>query len=946
MFVQRAGGSIVFYEFNATTGTLTQTNGLYNGDGSHLVLEQGVRVVGMGTGFAAAGGIDVFIQHASGQIAFYETNPASGKIWAAAALTNADGSAFTLPIGSTIISTGSNVLGDGGNDIFVRSVDGQLTVEEFNASGVKISDPALNYVGSDQNLLRLGGADEVYQVGSNNNVVALEFSSMGAVIGEAIVGHSNGALTGVAELGSNSTLSASSEFVNLAAGVTNATLSGNDNGVAAAGGDHFTVTGTGNVLSINGGGNVVQAASGDQVTVNGNGPNHLDNYITLSSGTVAVGVNTNADIYGSGNTVNDAQGSWFGIAGSNNIVDLVAGTALWVNSGTGNVINASNASITIAANLTNTSVIGAGNAINAGSGDTLTATGTGNTVSVSSATVNFGTGSTGDTVNGNSDAIGAAGGDSFTVTGTSDVVTATSATVNYGAGSTGASLIGNSDTVSLGANGGLTVTGDSNSVTAAAGATVSVNGGNNTITANSGDSVTVLGNGAGNGDDSIVISNGTVTIDTGAHADVYGSGNTITGQNNSWFGVTGDNETINAGSGDSVWLNNNGNNTVHAADGDHVTVTGNGSQHLDDSIVMSNGTVSIGASTNVDVYGSGDTITGQTGAFYGITGSFDIVDAGASNSVWVNSGSGNIVNASSDHVTIAANLVNESVIGNNNAITANSGDKFDVKGTGDTINGSGATIYLDAGTTAVTINGSNDTVHIRGGDTYTLNGTNDTVVTDTVISPSNGGTVNNFNGNSNLIDLASLAYDSSITAATSLNAGHTAGTLTVTDHGVTVDTINLTNITSIGSFYVRSDGAGGTLLVDPPSTGDEQTSEASVASAPVHPGSDGFSFDWERAASHVAAKAPPVMVDHAADQFVFGEALPVGHEMVLAGNEVTNEMGHHHLFHAPIDLSGGLAHEAGRGLTHEQNLLAAPHVPEVDPVNHHLIAAGDFHLVI
>jgi hypothetical protein len=83
------------------------------------------------------------------------------------------------------------------------------------------------------------------------------------------------------------------------------------------------------------------------------------------------------------------------------------------------------------------------------------------------------------------------------------------------------------------------------------------------------------------------------------------------------------------------------------------------------------------------------------------------------------------------------------------------------------------------------------------------------------LSQINGSTLRNYNGNSDLIDITNLIYDSSI-AASPVNWGGGNGEIVVSDHGSTVATIYLQFIQNLSSFTAQSDGAGGTLLIDPP----------------------------------------------------------------------------------------------------------------------------------
>ena len=219
-------------------------------------------------------------------------------------------------------------------------------------------------------------------------------------------------------------------------------------------------------------------------------------------------------------------------------------------------------------------------------------------------------------------------------------------------------------------------------------------------------------------------------------------------------------------------------------------------------------------------------------------------------------------------MTLAAGTTNTSIIGSNDTIHAAGGSTFNVTGSNDTIIGSNLTLYLNAGDANITLQGNNDVVHIRSGVTGQIQGTNDSVIVDTVITAHNGDTIQHYNGTSNLIDLPALAFDSSITATPVLNGGHTAGQLVIADHGATAATINLTSINSIGSFTVRSDGSGGTLLVDPVETDSQPPAFGSSGNTVP----DGFHFEtagFQAAASSVTGAGRAVGVTNK-DSFDFG----------------------------------------------------------------------------
>ncbi len=175
-----------------------------------------------------------------------------------------------------------------------------------------------------------------------------------------------------------------------------------------------------------------------------------------------------------------------------------------------------------------------------------------------------------------------------------------------------------------------------------------------------------------------------------------------------------------------------------------------------------------------------------------------------------------------------------------------------------------------------------------------------------------------------------LSYDSSITV-TEISQWRThLGTLTIKDNGTTVDTLTLTNITSIGTFNIRSDGSGGTLLVDPP---DASTNAATPNAATASP-HDGFKF--ANVMHEIFSLAPPSSpsVSSNGDQFIF-------HANNLTQPSFSNGAEASHTAHALIDnFTNTPAHEIAE-------IMDAAHALPTAPENSYLQAlhAHDgFHL--
>ncbi|MGY8678379.1 hypothetical protein Q2941_11245 [Bradyrhizobium sp. UFLA05-153] len=114
------------------------------------------------------------------------------------------------------------------------------------------------------------------------------------------------------------------------------------------------------------------------------------------------------------------------------------------------------------------------------------------------------------------------------------------------------------------------------------------------------------------------------------------------------------------------------------------------------------------------------------------------------------------------------------------------------------------------------IQGDHNTIHVRAGSVYRVAGSSNTVIVDSVVNAHDGDKLPSYNGISDLVDVHNVPFDTTMTATAVLNAAHTAGDLILSSHGAPVATIHLASAQNVGNFTVRSDGAGGTLIVDPP----------------------------------------------------------------------------------------------------------------------------------
>jgi len=772
--------------------------------GAAALINPAAQVIGTGYNFAGLGGHDYFTRDVNtDQVTAWEYNAAGQWVYGGV-LTTLQGQPFLASATEIVIGTGYNFAGLAGHDFFTRdSVSGQVIAWEFNGSGQWTYGGVLTngsnqpftlsgtaeVVGTGFDFVGLGGHNIVSRDTVTGQIAVNEFNSSGAFIGGNVLTQSNG-----------------TAFI----GDVNITIIDTPHGILGSGDDIIVQTAS-NQLTIsefNSSGQftssfVLTEASGQTPVIAQGGSLSAataNELIIASNASVTVGSGASgALLLGSGNTISVANGDTFNLRGSSDTITLGSNDILNINSGVADIVTATSDTINTASNVSMT-LNGGGDTVNGASGDTITLTGVGqtadNVINMSGGTVNAANGVQTD-IDGNGNTILAGQHGNIGLAGMNDVITATSDNIWLNSGS------------------------------------AAINGGGDTVYAANGTTVTVSGVGE-TADVVVNIGSGTVDLGNSVQADVDGNNNTIVAGTSDNLGTAGTNDVITA-TNSNIWVNsgsatlNGGGDTVFAANGTTVTVSGVG-QTADDNINIASGTVHISNTAQADVYGNGDTVIAGNNDNFGVHGSNEVVTAGTSDGVFDVSGNGTTINASNDYVSIASGLTNISVTGNSDTIQAGTGDNFNVSGSGDTMIASNDTLYLNASTTNITIQGSHDTIHIRSGDTYTIQGSSDTVITDTVVTASNGSTIASYNGTSTLVDITGLPYDSSITASYT-NSGHT---LVVTDHGSTVDSITLTSETNEGTLTVRSDGSGGTLIVDPP---------FATLAAGASPIADGFIFN-------------------------------------------------------------------------------------------------------
>jgi hypothetical protein len=252
-------------------------------------------------------------------------------------------------------------------------------------------------------------------------------------------------------------------------------------------------------------------------------------------------------------------------------------------------------------------------------------------------------------------------------------------------------------------------------------------------------------------------------------------------------------------------------------DGGDVTVT--------NYATLTGGTAAIDASST----SGGAVVINNFGNISGVVLAANAAFDNEAGAVW--NLAGNSVFATGTNTLINAGTINAS---GTSSIT--SGGSLGVTNTG-TVNVLSGSLDIAAdvsGTGAFTIaNGA--TLEIAGsvgvGETVTFLGATGTLKLDHSETSPFLGQIANLSGTADThdsIDLADMTFSAQSSAQYVASApGSTSGVLTVSDGNGHIESFNLVNYTGTGTFTAESDGAGGTLVFDPP-----PTAVASGAAAP------------------------------------------------------------------------------------------------------------------
>lgn len=251
---------------------------------------------------------------------------------------------------TSVVGTGSDITGNGENDLISQSSNGTLTVEQLNANGT------------------VGG-----NVQAGNNTITLSSADAGATV------NLNGA-TVVLGSGTSAAVSGISNTVNVG-DYSAATVSGTGDTVNAGTGDGIGLVGSYNNLTAGAYTTAVDYGYEDTVTVGSN-----SNLTVFGNGSHdnAYGVGSTVALAGNGSQTTVGNGSVILISGNHNLVGAGGGDTIAI-SGASNQVYASSNTLALDVGNANTITAGASSAItNIGSNGTDSA-GSGSTFLVSGA---------------------------------------------------------------------------------------------------------------------------------------------------------------------------------------------------------------------------------------------------------------------------------------------------------------------------------------------------------------------------------------------------------------------------------------------------------------------------------------------------------------------------------------------------------------------------------
>ena len=658
---------------------------------------------------------------------------------------------LTGDITSTVDSSNNFILsGDNGfvSMLLSSNPSYDLTVGASNSTFNFAADANATVQGSD-NTLQCGANDDLNNDGNNNSY----YFNNGTI-------NDSAGDTGNVFDGDQTTINAGANFAGTVDGTDNSVyLTANSNSSLTLGGTDQSVFSTGN-LTMTSAGTFAVITGANTIDLDGTGQS-----LTLETqgDTVeAITGDTDETLIGSDFTLNDTTGVFTGtVTGGGNTFDLDTSSksSLTLNNTSTDfdTVNATGDAVTLDGN-TQANVVGSGNSIFQNSGGSLGVYGGGNDIT-SGADEQLDISETGndfDTVTVSNDAGGKAVTD------------------------------GEYSGIGLGADSQANIMGSGNDVGEASGDALGIYGGGNTIDTGAGELVVVGDTGdsfdtidGSNDAGGVATSDGQlsgISFNADAQANVTGSGDTVNEQTGDSLGISGGDNTINAGADELVYVTDTGGSadTINASSDVGSGTVANGQ---DSGIVMT-------SDAQANITGSGDTVNEQTGDSLGISGGGNTINAGVDELVYVTDtgGSADTINASSDvdsgtvangqdsgiyitsdaqaHLDGSDDSLN---LGSSDIVDLSNGDDKDViDGSDDTVSGSddqisisgqGNTIDLSDGTIDVSgddriaIDGSDDTIVGGSGDDFTITGSDDDVsATDSTIDVDGSNTGDDVSG--------------------------------------------------------------------------------------------------------------------------------------------------------------------------------------------------------
>ena len=192
VLIKDASGYLQAWEISASGSLLAQSSD-FSFSGSNWVVPVGSNIIGTTSNLLGSGGQDVIFRSSTNQLAAWEVNASGGILASVGQFSGSSSASTTISSSDFVIGSGRNVLGLGGNDLFVEDSHTNLRVLEVSGGAIIGSSGVLNYqsnlwsvtagsnvIGSGTNLLGKGGNDVVFEDDSQHLSV-WEFNSSGSI---------------------------------------------------------------------------------------------------------------------------------------------------------------------------------------------------------------------------------------------------------------------------------------------------------------------------------------------------------------------------------------------------------------------------------------------------------------------------------------------------------------------------------------------------------------------------------------------------------------------------------------------------------------------------------------------------------------------------------------------------------------------------------------------